>query len=393
MPDTENGEGPTKVSMDYMYLHERVGEHRDIQHNPPYLIVVEHKFGRCWAYQVPNKGINDGAYWVPRRVLQDFENSGLGDTRIVHKTDQEPSIVCIQPVIQELKPIVVFVNSPAGESACNGRVENIIRRVHEKSRTLRSHVESKIGQPIPDQTPIMIWMARWAAELISKYAPGDDGKTPYERIRQEVCQVPLVPFGEMVMYLPMKIATASKDVPARKAGIWLGVVERTEEMIIGTKDGVVKCRIWSRMSKDDQWNRELVLHMKGLAWEPVPGKRNMHIPVDINDDGGDLEGDYGKVVRPAEALDDDVPDEVRGGLDKLHISRKAIAKYGPIPGCPGCNEVARRGHLPGKFMYHHSEACRQRVINHMKSDPEYRRLLHKHGYTLEVCTVEVMSKS
>ena len=100
VPDIENGEGPTKVSMDYMYLHERVGEHRDIQHNPPYLIVVEHKFGRCWAYQVPNKGINDGAYWVPKRVLQDLENIGIGETRILLKTDQEPSIVCIQTVIQ-----------------------------------------------------------------------------------------------------------------------------------------------------------------------------------------------------------------------------------------------------------------------------------------------------
>ena len=254
-------------------------------------------------------------------------------------------------------------------------------------------MESRIGREIPDQAPIMTWMARWASELTSKYAPGDDGKTPYERIRQEACQVPFVPFGEMVLYLPMKTATSSKGVPARKAGIWLGVIERTEEMIIGTKDGVVKCRTVSRMSKDDQWNGEMVVHMKGLPWELVPGKRSMHIPVDINDDGIDPEGDRGKDVRPAGALDDDVPDDVRGGADKFHISRKAIAKYGLTPGCPGCNELARRGQLPGKLLYHHSETCRQRVINHMKEDPEYRRLLHKHGYTMEVSVVEVMDQS
>ena len=54
--DIDDGEGPTKVSMDHMYLHERVGKHRDVQRNPPYSEIVEHRFGRCWTYQVPNKG-------------------------------------------------------------------------------------------------------------------------------------------------------------------------------------------------------------------------------------------------------------------------------------------------------------------------------------------------
>ena len=95
VPDTEKGDGPIKVSLDYMYLHERAGKYRDVQHNPPYLVVVEHKYGRCWAHQVPNKGVNDNAHWVPKRVLQHLENSGLGKTRILMKTDQEPSIVCL----------------------------------------------------------------------------------------------------------------------------------------------------------------------------------------------------------------------------------------------------------------------------------------------------------
>ena len=120
----------------------------------------------------------------------------------------------------------------------------------------------------------------------------------------------------------MKTATASKGEPARKPGVWLGVIERSEEMIIGTKDGVVKCRTLSRLSKDDQWSREMVLQTKGLPWEPIPGKNGMHIPVDIEGNGDDLEGDVGKDVRLASALGDDVPVDLRGGLDKLHISRK-----------------------------------------------------------------------
>ena len=128
VPDIETGEGPIKVSMDYMYLHEWFGKCREAQHNPPYLVVVEHKHGRCWAHQVPNKGVNDEACWVPKRILQDFENNGLGKACILLKVGQEFAVVCVQKAIQDLKPEIVPINSPVGESASNGRVENTIRR-------------------------------------------------------------------------------------------------------------------------------------------------------------------------------------------------------------------------------------------------------------------------
>ena len=101
------------------------------------MIMIEHKHGRCCAHQVLNKGVNDGAHWVRKRVLQDLDNNGLGDTRILLKTDQEPSIACVQRAIQDLKPEIIPINSPVGESACNGRIENAIRRVQEKMRALR----------------------------------------------------------------------------------------------------------------------------------------------------------------------------------------------------------------------------------------------------------------
>ena len=195
----------------------------------------------------------------------------------------------------------------------------------------------------------MAWLAKWAAELISKYSTGDDGKTPYERIRQERCEVPLVPFGELVMYLPMKTATSSKGEPATKPGAWLGIIERTEESIIGTYNGVVKCRTINRMADGEQWHRDMVLGMRGSPWEPVPGKQGMHIPVDVDDSGEDPEKDCGHEVRPTEALDDEIPVETRSNTDKLHISRKAITKYGVTTGCPGCNEIMRRGNRPGQI--------------------------------------------
>ena len=291
-----------------------------------------------------------------------------------------------------MNPEMIPINSPVGESACNGRVENSVRRVQEKMRALRHQLEHCIGEALPDQLPIMAWMARWAAKLISKYFPGDDGKLLYERIRQEQCMVPLANFGEVVMYLTMKSARENKGTPARKFGIWLGVIERTEEIIIGTKYGVVKCRTVSRLSEMDQWNKEMVLQMRGTPWEPVPGKQNMHIFVEVDDDGEDPEGDHGCDVRPTEILDDEVPVETRGSIDKLHISRKAITRYGVTAGCPGCNELIRRGSRPGKINYHHSDECRKRLIEHIEEDPSYRRLLERHGFTLDMVQSEILTE-
>ena len=72
VPDVESGgSAPIQVSIDYMYLHERVGKYRNVDGNPPQLVMVDHRSGRVWAYRVPNKGVLDGAAWLPRRMVQD----------------------------------------------------------------------------------------------------------------------------------------------------------------------------------------------------------------------------------------------------------------------------------------------------------------------------------
>ena len=85
-------------------------------------------------------------------------------------------------------------------------------------------------------------MIRWAGELISKHAIGDDGGIAYERIRGERCAVPVMPFGETIMYLPLRTAKHSKGEAMKRTGIWLGTIERTEETLVGTTRGVIKCR-------------------------------------------------------------------------------------------------------------------------------------------------------
>ena len=284
--DAEGVDGKlVKVSIDYMYLRERAGSTKETSYNPPQLVMVDHGSGRVWAYRVPNKGIMDGASWLPKRIVQDLDNCGYIDVRIQLKSDQEPAIVNLKAATQDLRPQTVPTNSPVGESESNGRVENAIRRVQEKVRVLRHQLECELQRKIQDHAPIMSWLIRWAGELISKYSIVDDGKIAYERIRGEPCVVPIVPFGEAVMYLPLRTIKQNKGEATRQMGVWLGTVERTEETLIGITRGIIKCRSVNRLPDDERWSYKCVTEMQGVPWELVPGRLGQHIPVEIGREG------------------------------------------------------------------------------------------------------------
>lgn len=306
------------------------------------------------------------------------------------KSDQEPSMVILQVAIQEIKPEVIPTNSSVGESESNGWAENAITRVQEKIRVLRHQIEQNTKETIDDNAPIMAWLVRWSAEFISKYAPGNHGRTAYERIWNEQCKVLLVPFGETVMYLPMKTAHSSNGEPAKKLGLWFGTIERTEETIIGTQRGVIKCRIVSRLAEGDRWNKEMINGMPGLPWQPVPNRHGQHIPVEI-DENGEVPGEVEENEKPPKE-DTGVDEEDLGYQKKvhgLHVSRKAIANYGVIEGCPACNAINKRGHLTGRIGYNHNTTCRTRILQVMRDDTEYRRLVHKHETHQQAGDVEV----
>ena len=265
----DSDEGPMTTSMDYMYLHGRVGRYKEEKLNSPYLVAVEHRHGRCWAYQVPNKGHLEGAHWPPKRLLQDWYDCGPKGTRIILKSDQEPTMTNVQPIVQALGPNgVVPINRPVGGSECNGRVEDTIRRVQEKIRAFRHALDQGTREKVHENPPIMAWLVRWPAELLSKYYIGDDGIKFYETTRGNPCKTQLAPFGETSMHLHMKTVRRSKGETIKIQGIWLGIHKRTEETFVGTTRGVAKCRTIIRLSNDQYLDRRTVVQMKGAPVGP-----------------------------------------------------------------------------------------------------------------------------
>ena len=94
------------------------------------MVVVEHRRGRVWAHQVPNKGAMGKAEWVLRRVVQDSMNNGRQNVALHIKTGQELVMInlhphtflkqriCARALEERLKTIHITNNEQANEHKC-----------------------------------------------------------------------------------------------------------------------------------------------------------------------------------------------------------------------------------------------------------------------------------
>ena len=79
-------------------------------------------------------------------------------------------------------------------------------------------------------------------------------------------------FGQSMLYL--KPGSAGKDKPDERWGVrvYLGIIEESSELYIGTKDGVIKVRTSARRGEEDRWRKKQVEEVIGVPWEPIPGR-------------------------------------------------------------------------------------------------------------------------
>ncbi len=203
-------------------------------------------------------------------------------------------------------------------------------------------------------------------ETLTRYTHGKDGKTAWHRRRGSRCARPLVPFGEKVLYLPLRTAEIHKDKgePNMFHGIWLGSNARTEEISIGTKAGIVKCRTVKRLPEEEKWDFELFSQVQGVPWRPVPGVQGDHVPVEIRSDGSTTKAldEDGVEIAPDVAAEEDVgyniPTQATRATD-IRVSKTDIEKHDIAGGCPAC-KFLMAGKKIGVGLAHNLE-CRKRI--------------------------------
>ncbi len=255
------------VHADYLFM----GEKETIG-TTPILVVKDDTQKSIFANVVPEKGVNE---FTVQQVVGDIDLTGFTD--ILFKTDNEPSMTAIQEEVKKRRPHrTILENSIKGQSKSNGFIENANRFLASQVRTLRSDLQSKIGQIIDRNHVIITWLVKCASSLLNLFHIGSDGKTAYERRKGKKTHPLLVPFGEKVMYKPLPTSKSKKNALDDRflEGVYLGISQRNGEYFIGTHDGVLGSRTIKRHPYEQRWDFDFINNIKGVPWQLQPDEEN-----------------------------------------------------------------------------------------------------------------------
>ena len=136
------------------------------------------------------------------------------------------------------------------------------------------------------------------------------------------------------------------------------------EVLIGTKEGVVRAYDVKRRPEEERWNAEMIKNMKGTPQQPDPSKPGASIPIQVTFDKDDAE-EEAKAQAPKRE------NEFR----RMRLNKEILEKYGYTEGCEGCR-CQRAGIRDEKGRGRpHSEICRKRLMEAMEKDEDGRKAI------------------
>ena len=246
--EEDKGSTVPVVGMDYMFMSEKQeeGEERGM----PILVIKDSKTKVVRARVVPKKGRDPYAI---RRATADI--AGLGHKRMVIKTDGEPAIRALKDGIKgESQADIIPEESPGYDSQSNGMIERAIQQVQGQFRTIKDGMEARYGTKLEGHNPMVPWMVAHAADCITRYHVHNDGRTGYQNLKGRVFKKEVCEFGENVLFLRPNTRGKDKFEVRWEEGLWLGIHEQSNEVIIGTDKGVLKARDVRRRAWNVQFN-------------------------------------------------------------------------------------------------------------------------------------------
>ena len=147
-----------------------------------------------------------------------------------------------------------------------------------------------------------------------------------------------------------------------KDGVWLGIKPESNEIYIGTAEGVRLARSVRRKPEGIRWVKDEILGIRGTPWEPVPEE---FLPQPQG---------AGPEVEPKDPNDDIGPPVRRDFM----IMKSDVEAAGMTEGCRGCRAI-RLGHRGQD----HSAACRRRIEDHLQTTAEGPAKLQRRDRRIE----------
>ena len=216
-----------------------------------------------FAHVVPKKGFthDHGA----EEMIKDIAKLGYGE--VILKCEGEAALKSIQDEVKKKRSEkTVLENSPVGDSRANGAAERAVQALAEQVRVLRRGLEQRLGLRLSGKHPVTAWLVEHAADLLSKYQVGDDGKTGYERWKGKRFQGEEIEFGEKIHYREnLKARAKQTKLEIRWGeGFYLGRWWRTGEAVIGRTEGILRAGTVRRVGGHRRWDREGLQLVRGV---------------------------------------------------------------------------------------------------------------------------------
>ena len=350
--------GHPVISMDYAFLENKV----------TMLIVKDDATGCVLTYDCTVKGPGDA--WVLKQLSRDLEDWGRTDIHI--KTDGEPAMLAVQKALAVIRSHKTLpINPPEYSPQSNGAAEKAVQDVVGQARCLLLGLEARIKENLDPALPLMKWLLRHAAFLLTRYSIGHDGLTAWRRLTGKNYSGTVVEFGERVFgklalkrpATKRKAKRGKQKLAARSVeGTWVGIYPRTGEHIVVRKDGeAIRVRTVHRVVEQERWNSEMLRAVRATPRLPNPdAKDKAEIEAElVTEPHAEREDGGAELGQPQKSEAQAVPRELR-------ITDRLLEKYGYPSGCPGCihKQLDLEGHRG------HTAACRTRIYELMRNDEE-----------------------
>ena len=149
------------------------------------------------------------------------------------------------------------IESPVRASKSNRMMGNAVKMWQEQLRTIKHDFESKFKRRIEVDSVLFSWLIPYVTETLNEYKVGSDGRTAYERITGHKCRHFVIGFGETVDYiLETEKGRQFKADSRVGTGVFLGYIWRSTEYLIGTKDGIFRCRTIKRKAEEVSYSSD-----------------------------------------------------------------------------------------------------------------------------------------
>ena len=305
------------------------------------LIVRDSRSKAVFAHVVPAKGIDERGFAVDALVSDIL---WTGYARVTLKSDNEPAIVkLLKEALRELRisglEQVLEEHPPEYDPQSNGSAEVGVKLVKGLFRTLRSDLESKIGHRVPVRHPLISWMIRHAADLVTWCSKGHDGRTAHQRLRGRDFKTRLLGFGELCRF-KNRSHEQSAGNSVWHTGIFVGIDQRTGQYMLFADDGVKLARTITRVPESEKFDKDMLAGVNATPYDLHQPRKPEVVFKEKIDAGTDEFVDKKLIAR------------------QVYLRASDFTEHGMTRGCVKCDHFIKYsswGTAP------HSKVCRDRI--------------------------------